>query len=235
MTLLLVSPGNPSEATTAYEGGADIIDVKNPKEGSLGANFPWIISEIREAVPSEIPVSVAIGDFPYLPGSASLATYGVIQAGADIVKVGIKGPGDKEEAVDLMEKVVKSASEDYSKVVACGYGDYERAKTIDPMLVPEVARESGADIAMLDTAVKDGEPLTHFLDFEELENFIRKSHSHGLEAALAGSLGFEEISKLKDLGPDVIGVRGAVCQNNNRREGKISEESVRSLKELLED
>lgn len=37
---LLVSPINKEEAIAAYKGGADIIDVKNPKEGSLGANFP---------------------------------------------------------------------------------------------------------------------------------------------------------------------------------------------------
>lgn len=235
MTLLLVSPKNLSEAMAAYEGGADIIDIKNPEEGSLGANFPWVISEIREAIPSDVPVSAAIGDVPYLPGTASLAAYGILKSGADIIKVGIKGPKDKEEAVDLMEKVVRSARENSSKVVVCGYGDYERSETIHPMLIPEVAQESGADIAMLDTAVKDGKPLTHFLDYEELDDFIQKSRSLGLQAALAGSLGFEEISNLNDLNPDIIGVRGAVCRNNDRRKGMISEEPVRELKRLLED
>ena len=47
---LLVSPVNKEEAIIASKGGADIVDVKNPKEGSLGANFPWIIKEIKEAV-----------------------------------------------------------------------------------------------------------------------------------------------------------------------------------------
>ncbi len=36
--LLLISPIQ-KEAQEAIEGGADIIDVKNPKEGSLRANF----------------------------------------------------------------------------------------------------------------------------------------------------------------------------------------------------
>jgi uncharacterized protein (UPF0264 family) len=40
--LLLISPINTQEAREAINGGADIIDVKNPKEGSLGANFPWV-------------------------------------------------------------------------------------------------------------------------------------------------------------------------------------------------
>jgi len=35
---LLVSPINVEEANICKIAGADIIDVKNPKEGSLGAN-----------------------------------------------------------------------------------------------------------------------------------------------------------------------------------------------------
>ena len=37
--LLLISPINREEALESIEGGSDIVDVKNPKEGSLGANF----------------------------------------------------------------------------------------------------------------------------------------------------------------------------------------------------
>ena len=44
--LLLISPINHEEAIESIEGGADIVDVKNPKEGSLGANFPWVIKDI---------------------------------------------------------------------------------------------------------------------------------------------------------------------------------------------
>ena len=46
--LLLISPINHEEALESIKGGADIVDVKNPKEGSLGANFPWVIKEIRD-------------------------------------------------------------------------------------------------------------------------------------------------------------------------------------------
>lgn len=235
MTLLLVSPKNLSEAITASKGGADIIDVKNPEEGSLGANYPWVISEIRDSVPSDIPVSAAIGDFPYLPGTASLAAYGVLKSGADIIKVGIKGPSDKVEAIDLMEKVVESVGDEISKIVVCGYGDYERSETINPLVIPEVAEESGSDIAMLDTAVKDGRPLTDFLGYDELDNFIQKSRSLDLQSALAGSLGFEEVQNLSELNPDILGVRGAVCKNGDRRSGIFTEAPVRKLKRLLED
>jgi uncharacterized protein (UPF0264 family) len=38
---LLVSPSTIDEAKRS--AAADIIDVKKPSEGSLGANFPWVI------------------------------------------------------------------------------------------------------------------------------------------------------------------------------------------------
>ena len=61
---LLVSPSNIDEAKRSV--AADIIDVKKPSEGSLGANFPWVIKEIKSLLAK--PVSAAIGDFAYKPG-----------------------------------------------------------------------------------------------------------------------------------------------------------------------
>lgn len=236
MTLLLVSPVNISETLKAIKGGADIIDVKNPAEGSLGANFPWVIAKMRRVVPPRIPLSAAIGDFPNLPGSAALAASGAVNAGANIVKIGLRGPTDVKGATYLMRQVVRAVKEtsDSAKVVVCAYGDSRRAKTIDPAAVPKIAQEAGADIAMLDTAIKDGRPLTDFLRVDELRKFVDESHSHGLWAALAGSLGSREVQTLKPLNPDVIGVRGAVCEGGDRRTGKISEALVRRFKKLLE-
>lgn len=236
LTLLLVSPRDVEEALIAVKGGADILDVKNPSEGSLGANFPWVITEIRRAVPSRIPLSAALGDFPNLPGSAALAALGAVKAGADIVKIGLKGPEDAESASYLVEQVVKAVrgADERAKVVACAYGDFQRAGTLDPSLLPEVAARAGADVAMLDTALKDGKPLTDFLGAEELGGFIEAVHARGLSAALAGSLGVEELRVLKRLKPDVLGVRGAACEGGDRRSGRISEERVRMLKQILE-
>ncbi len=42
---------NEKEAQEAIAGGADIIDVKNPTEGALGANYPWVIKRIKEITP----------------------------------------------------------------------------------------------------------------------------------------------------------------------------------------
>jgi len=134
-----------------------VVDVKNPEEGSLGAGFPWVISEVRRIVPAHLPVSAAIGDFPHLPGSASLAALGALQAGADLVKVGLKGSRKAEQALSLLRAVGRAVREfGRGEVVACAYGDFERAGTLDPLLLPELAREAGIWGVMLDTALKDG-------------------------------------------------------------------------------
>ncbi len=73
---LLISVVNEEEAKSAVGGGADIVDVKNPLEGALGANFPRVIRRVRQCTPSGLPVSVAIGDAPDKPGATALADLG---------------------------------------------------------------------------------------------------------------------------------------------------------------
>ena len=64
---LLVSAINLDEAKEALKEGADILDVKNPKEGSLDANFSWVIKEISDYINNNVIISTTIGDIPYKP------------------------------------------------------------------------------------------------------------------------------------------------------------------------
>ncbi|TFG08727.1 MAG: hypothetical protein EU539_01380, partial [Promethearchaeota archaeon] len=66
---LLISPRSVAEAKTIINaGGVKYIDCKNPSEGSLGANFPWIIEAMKKLVLNDNShfLSATIGDFPYL-------------------------------------------------------------------------------------------------------------------------------------------------------------------------
>lgn len=232
---LLISPQNVKEAAEAIAGGADIIDVKNPKEGPLGANFPWVIKQIKEITPKNIQVSCTLGEAPNLPGSVSLAAYGAASLGVDYIKVGLYGNKTLQEAIGLLQNVTKAAKEcnPKIKVVATGYADAQRANSIDPLLVPEAAFKAKADVAMLDTAVKDGKNLFDFLPTEQLQEFVDLAHKHGLEAALAGSLRKTDLPLIYGLGADVAGLRGAACTNSNRVTGHITSEKVRELVEAV--
>ena len=132
---LLVSVVDADEARAAAAAGADIVDVKNPAEGSLGAPSPAVIERVRAAVPPELPVSVAIGDMPNLPGTAALAALGAARSGASFVKVGLWGVSTEAEAVALLRAVREAAAG--AVVVAGAYADARRVAHAP--LAPELA------------------------------------------------------------------------------------------------
>jgi len=226
---LLVSPINVEEANICKFGGADIIDVKNPKEGSLGANFPWIIQAVKN-VAGSVPVSATIGDFNYKPGTASLAALGAAVAGADYIKVGLYDIKTKEQALDMLVNIVRSVK-DYDKskkVVASGYSDYRRIGSLPLSELPAICRKAGADVVMMDTGIKDGRSTFDFQTEDDLTGFVSRARSLGLQTAIAGTIKFENIPALKRISPDIIGVRGCVCGGD--RNSTIKKELVEKLK-----
>jgi hypothetical protein len=232
---LLISPVNESEALEAIAGKADIIDVKNPREGALGANYPWVISRIRQLAPKDIEVSCTIGEAPNLPATMSLAALGAATTGVNYIKVGLWGLKTTEEAVSLLQSISKAVIESHPaiNVVATGYADAERVGTVNPMFIPEIAYKANADFAMLDTAIKDGKSLFTFLDKEQLKTFISKARDFGLKTALAGSLSKDDLVTIKELEPDVVGLRGAACANGDRVNGQIKREKVLEIASIL--
>ncbi|MFA0822640.1 MAG: (5-formylfuran-3-yl)methyl phosphate synthase [Methanomethylovorans sp.] len=230
---LLVSPINEEEAIAAYKGGADIIDVKNPKEGSLGANFPWVIRSVKEAIGSKKPISATIGDFNYKPGTASLAALGAAVAGAQYVKVGLYDVQTEDQALEMLTNINKAVKDfDPSrKVVASGYSDYKRINSISPFLLPAIGKKAGVDVVMVDTGIKDGRSTFEFMSEEELAQFTGSIRELGMESALAGTLKFEDLPTLKRIQPDIIGIRGMVCGGD--RTACIQQELVEKLKKLI--
>ncbi len=230
---LLVSPMNMEEAHAALAGGADILDVKNPKEGSLGANFPWVIRSVADLARGKVPVSATIGDMEFKPGTASLAALGAASSGADYVKAGLLGVKTHDQAEEMLKAIVRAVKDldPEKKVVASGYSDYLRVGSISPMLLPAAASEAGADVVMVDTAIKDGKPTFDFMGEKDLADFIELGHSNDLEVALAGSIGFPHLETLLRLQPDIIGVRGIVCGGDRR--SAVKEELVVKVKSAL--
>ena len=98
MMRLMISVLSSLEDREALAGGAEILDVKNPAEGSLGAQAPSVIQEIKALAAGKLEVSAAIGDMPNLPGTAALAALGAAMCGADYIKVGLHGTRTEPEA-----------------------------------------------------------------------------------------------------------------------------------------
>ncbi|PIS47774.1 MAG: hypothetical protein COT17_01690 [Elusimicrobia bacterium CG08_land_8_20_14_0_20_51_18] len=230
---LLISPSNLKEARALFSGGADIIDVKNPAEGSLGANFPWVIRDIIRANP-RARFSVAIGDIFYKPGSFSLAAYAAASLGADYVKAGFFGFSDKKlagETARRLRKAVKMVRKKTSFVLA-GYADWKRFGGLPWRDILHAASFAGADVVMLDTYVKDGKSLFDAMPLSEIRAFLQKAGGLGLKTALAGSLRPAHMPAIKSLSPDIIGIRGGVCRGFDRNQ-PISAGMVKKFKREL--
>jgi len=216
---VLISPISLEEAFAVVEGGADVVDIKNVKEGSLGASFPWIIREIVKSLAGRnVTFSATLGDLPFKPGTASLAALGACAAGARYVKAGLHGVSGLDEAVSMMTAVARSCRE-YDPsivVVAAGYADYRRFGGISPQTLVAAASRAACDLVMVDTAFKDGQSLFDALGLNEITDFVGAAHAAGMKVALAGSVKLEHLQELHRIGPDVVGIRGAVCAGRDR-------------------
>src|SRR5690606_9120211 len=201
----------------------DIVDVKKPDEGSLGANFPWVIRDIRDVVPADKPVSATVGDVPYKPGTVAQAALGAVVSGATYIKVGLYGCTTPDQGIEVMRAVVRAVKDHRpdALVVASGYADAHRIGCVNPLSLPDIASRSGADAAMLDTAIKDGTRLFDHVPPDACAEFVRLAHAAGLLAALAGSVQRTDLASLTRIGTDIVGVRGAVCEGGDRNAGRI--------------
>ncbi len=234
---VLISVTSLKESKIAADAGADILDIKNPNEGSLGAQLPWIVSEIaNEFKGSGILCSATLGDLPFKPGTAALAAYGAASCGAKYIKSGLYGIRNHREAFLMMKSIkraVRMISTD-ALVVASGYADYKRFGGISYNEIISASSDAGADVVMVDTAIKDGKNLFDAMFHWQIEDFINDVHDAGMLAAIAGSIKFEHLGILSDLNPDIIGVRGAVCDNADRTSG-IVHQRVTDLMSLVNE
>jgi uncharacterized protein (UPF0264 family) len=165
---------------------------------------------------------------PNLPGTAALAAVGAASCGVDFIKVGLHGPGNESEALTLLQEIQQAVREYPVSVIAAGYADYSRCGALDPACLPHVAAAAGIRGCLLDTAVKDSRALFDFLKPKQLHTMAEKIHSAGLLFGIAGALGEKDLSPARDLGADIVGMRTAVCRNN-QRSGPLEAERIRRL------
>lgn len=225
---LMISVTSEDEAREALSGGAEILDVKNPAEGSLGAQSPEVIKKIKTVSAGKVEISAAIGDMPNLPGTAALAALGAAACGADYVKVGLYGTRDRTEAGILLREVQRAVRDYDAFVIAAAYADFRRAGTLNPEYLPHVASSAGIRGCLLDTAVKDGRTLFDFLGPSRIRRLAEQVRAGGLLFGMAGALKAKDLSLARELGADVVGIRTAACRDN-QRDGALDPGRIREL------
>ncbi len=235
-TKLLVSPKNVEEAETVIESGVDIIDVKNPLEGSLGGQYPWIIREVKKLTPPSMEVSAAVCDSLDKPGLITQALLGVLSLGVDYAKIGLYKPVS-EQAIREFLKMLCKVKKEFGfpgRIVTAGYSDWSRIGSVNPMRLPDLVEDLDVSVLMIDTFIKNGKSTFDFMSVEELEEFTEKCKSKGFQTALAGGVRLAHLRTVKKIGCDILGVRSLVCENGDRVNGKVSADRIRVLKRMLD-
>jgi len=232
---LLVSVRSAAEVEPALAGGADIIDAKEPSQGSLGAVPPDTLIEILARVPAERSFSVALGDMT--TGDELLGAFGSLQVpqrpGPVFVKLGFAGLESPAVVTRLLECAAAAAAHHpcSPRLVAVAYADAERAGSLAPDVIAHLAARAGAAGVLLDTHIKDGLGLFGSLSRGEVAAWISAVRRSGLLTAVAGEIGPADLEMVQGFRPDVVGVRGAACDRG--REGTVSVERVMALRRCM--
>jgi uncharacterized protein (UPF0264 family) len=210
-TGMLASVTSCAEAMIALEGGADIIDLKNPALGALGALDDLTIRTVVAAVAGRVPVSATVGDLVEMDvGRIVHAVEHMADNGVDYVKVGFFPGPTSAACLDALSAHARRGI----RLVAVLFGDLG----YEDFHVPDFAAAGFAGI-MLDTAIKGGGSIRGRIADSQLAEFVAAAQASGLLAGLAGSLAIADIAPLIELRPDYLGFRGALCAGGIRTGG----------------
>lgn len=208
---LLASVTDLHEMELARAGGADIVDLKQPAFGALGA---WSTQALTAAVmlwnawgeqlgPAGRPaLSATVGDQPMVPGLIRAAAERVADTGVPLVKVGLFVSPHAHECIEALAPLASRV-----RLIGVLFAD----EAPDFAVLAALGRAGFAGV-MVDTADKKAGSLTAHLDPLTLGQFVAEARRHGLMTGLAGSLRLEDIPALVGVGADYLGFRGALCE-----------------------
>lgn len=224
MTGFLASVTSMQEAEIALAGGADILDLKDPSQGALGALPAEIIAACVAGIARRRIVSATAGDLAMEPDVVCNAVKRLAACGVDIVKIGLFPGGDASACISaLREETVRG-----TRLVAVMFAD----QSPDFSLVGPL-RDAGFTGAMLDTADKFAGGLRRHLDGDVLADFVQSTKTSGLMSGLAGSLHLEDVAPLAALGPDYLGFRGGICDHG--RQSALCPERLHAVRSAIDN
>lgn len=225
MTGMLASVATLGEAEIVFAQAVDIIDLKDPASGALGALPLITMAHIVRHVNGAIQVSATIGDLLDMdPQAVCAQVRRTADTGVDFVKVGLFPAPSLAACVDALGREAQRGV----SLVAVLFADLN-----PPLHLLDSLAAHGFTGAMLDTAGKHQGSLTSVMPLPALERFVTRTRSVGLLSGLAGSLRLTDVAPLTALVPDYLGFRGALCQEGLRTR-VLSPASVSAVRLELE-
>ncbi|MDH3638311.1 MAG: (5-formylfuran-3-yl)methyl phosphate synthase [Gammaproteobacteria bacterium] len=219
MTLMLASVTGPEEARLALRCGADIIDLKDPNHGALGAVPINRVHATVNLVDQRRRVSATVGDLPPEPSQVVTAVEHTMPTGVDYIKIGFYGVGDWATCIHALKAQARS-----TQLIGVLFADQDPDLSLLTDLV-----DAGFQGVMFDTADKHAGGLTVHQCAAALRGFVTQAKQLGLLVGLAGSLQVSDIRSLLALGPDYLGFRSALCDGHQRR-GRLSPAAIRAVR-----
>jgi (5-formylfuran-3-yl)methyl phosphate synthase len=222
MTLMLASVIDAQEAAIALNGGADIIDFEDPRQGLLaGAPLETIEAGLKAISTRRRRVGAALGAPPYEADALAMRVRALIAAGVDAVKLAIDA-----RSLDRLDGTLRALAPEV-RLVGVLWAD--RTPAFD--CLPRLAA-IGFKSVLLDTAEKAGKRLLDYQSPSELEAFCDRCRAHSLNAALAGSLEPPDVPRLLLVAPTILGFRRALCAGG-KRDGPLDARAIDRIRALI--
>ncbi|MEX0704649.1 MAG: (5-formylfuran-3-yl)methyl phosphate synthase [Planctomycetales bacterium] len=231
---LLVSVRSSVEALAALEGGAEILDVKEPSRGPLGmadvatvrdvlgtARIVALAAEADEidgaaAIPT-VPVSAALGELRDWKDLAAVPALPPLT----FAKLGLAGMLRERDWIARWNGVRRRfdrLAERPCRWIAVAYADWKAADAPEPSAVISAAAEAGCAGLLFDTFDKSAGRLFDHLPPDELRRTVadvRRRHQ-SLLVAVGGGLAIGDLPHLAEIAPDVVAIRTAACARGER-------------------
>mgnify|MGYP000420874830 FL=1 len=208
MTKWLASVQSLEEAQILLPALPDILDMKDPSKGALGALNVDIVTGIVEMIDGRCQTSATIGDLPMQADIIKQAMITMAASGVDYVKIGLFPDADLVQCIAELKNTVETLE---VPVIAVIFAD----KALNVDIVP-LLKESSFHGVMVDTAIKNGQHLLDHWDQSELKAFVSSANQKKMLCGLAGALRVENIEDLKPLNADYLGFRSALCHQQQR-------------------
>ena len=224
MTGMLASVNSLAEALLVLNAEVDIIDLKQPEQGALGALEVSDVKKIVAEIAGRCPVSATIGDLPMQPELVFNAVKAMSETGVDYIKIGFF-PGDDWHGT--VKKLAELTGQNHA-LIAVLFADTQ----VDFAII-NLLKVAGFKGVMLDTMNKQSGALLQVMSMAKIVGFIAQVRKLELICGLAGSLRLEDIPVLLPNKVDYLGFRGALCEGQNRS-GQLNKQAVIQIKELIQ-
>lgn len=224
MSGMLASVNSLEEALAVKSYGVDVIDLKQPAQGALGALPVAEVAGIVARLHPDCVVSATIGDLPMQPDQLAAAVEAMAATGVDYVKIGFFPGGDWPSSISRLVGAAAAGT----ALIAVLFADAEPDFAVITQL-----RQAGFRGVMLDTMDKRRGTLTQVMPIGRLAEFVALAKNQaGMLVGLAGSLSESDIERLLPLGADYLGFRGALCRQHCRT-NQLDGERVGRIRQLL--